>query len=219
MDKVESAEYYSHSRPEMMKYIPAGCGKILEVGCGEGLFGRQLKKSAGVEVWGVELIAESAQIANHYLDKVLAGDFESCLPSLPVGYFDCIVFNDVLEHFTYPDRVLTDCRHLLKEGGYIVSSIPNVRYIGNLKELLFKKDWQYRKEGGILDYTHFRFFTKKSIARLFAGAGYKIKIIEGLPVKMKWAFYLINTIFLFQLSDTKYAQFAVVAQLEGNDSR
>ncbi|MDQ1265498.1 MAG: hypothetical protein QG635_649, partial [Bacteroidota bacterium] len=162
----------------------------------------------------IEINKEVSEKAAGKLDKVLTGDFLDCLPQIPVGYFDCIVFNDVLEHFTYPDVVLAKCCNLLKSEGYVVSSIPNVRYIGNLKELLFEKDWRYKKEGGILDYTHFRFFTKKSIKRLFEEAGYEIMKIEGLKNNMKSLFYLINFFALFQLSDSRYSQFACVAKVK-----
>jgi 2-polyprenyl-3-methyl-5-hydroxy-6-metoxy-1,4-benzoquinol methylase len=198
----------------MLQYIPKGCSKVLEAGCGEGLFSHSLKLKSGAEVWGLELIAEEAEKAKSRLDKVLTGDFFECAGELPTNYFDCIVFNDVLEHFAYPDKALIECAKLLKSGGYIVSSIPNVRYIGNLKELLIKKDWQYKKEGGILDYTHLRFFTKKSIIHMFEEGGYELIKIEGLPTKMKWYFNIINALSLFQLSDAKYAQFAVVGKLK-----
>ncbi len=207
-----SPEYYSHSREEMLAYIPEGCTKYLEVGCGEGRFGSLLKMKAGAEVWGVELVEEEAVKAASKLDKVLSGDFNSCYPQLPERYFDCIVFNDVLEHFAYPDEVLGLCHRLLRDGGYIVASIPNVRFISNLKEMLVKKDWKYKKEGGILDYTHLRFFTKVSIRRMFEETGYEVLRLEGLKNNMKAVFHLINALSLFQLSDSRYSQFACVAR-------
>lgn len=215
MSKVETVEYYGHARNEMLQFIPAGCHTILEIGCGEGLFGNNLKQLTNAEIWGVEINAEAADKAKAKLDRVLKGDFNNCYIDLPGEYFDCIVFNDVLEHFTYPDIILKECKKLLRPEGAIVASIPNVRYIGNLKELIIKKDWKYKKEGGILDYTHFRFFTQKSILRMFKEAGYKIELIKGLPTKMYWVFYIINFLAVFQLSDTRYPQFAVVAKLNG----
>jgi hypothetical protein len=74
-----------------------------------------------------------------------------------------------------------------------------------------KKDWQY-KDDGILDITHFRFFTKKSIERMFTNAGYKIVSIEGInptgSIKVKLLGWLSFGLF----ADAKFMQFATVAR-------
>ena len=81
---------------------------------------------------------------------------------LPDNNFDVVIFNDVLEHFENPWAVLENVKTKLNASGVVVASIPNVAYITNLVELILKKDWRYKPEGGILDKTHLRFFTKKS---------------------------------------------------------
>jgi 2-polyprenyl-3-methyl-5-hydroxy-6-metoxy-1,4-benzoquinol methylase len=81
---------------------------------------------------------------------------------LPEEAFDCIVCNDVLEHLITPWQVLGKLAILLKPGGHFVASIPNVQYWGVLKDLVFEGDWRYADEG-VLDVTHLRFFTRRSI--------------------------------------------------------
>ena len=98
---------------------------------------------------------------------------------LPRAYFDAVVFNDSLEHFPYPEPPLALARELLAESGALVCSVPNVRYIDNLLHLLMDKDWQYR-ESGILDRTHLRFFTKRSLIRTLGEAGFEVRRIEGI---------------------------------------
>lgn len=204
--------YYSNTRGEMAGFIPIGCKRILDVGCSEGNFGKYLMDRNGAEVWGAELSDTAAAAASQKLHKVFQGDFQTILPQLPGAYFDCLVFNDVLEHFTNPEMIVKQCRTLLTPGGYIVSSIPNVRYIGNLVEVLIKKDWEY-KSGGILDQTHYRFFTKKSIIRMFTEAGFTVVTCTGINPAKSFKTWLLGALTLGHMSDVKFLEFATVAKM------
>lgn len=203
--------YYANPRKEMLDFIPKRTKTVLEVRCGEGSSGAQLK-ALGMEVWGVEIDQISAAIARRNIDRVLTGDACRLLNCLPTGYFDCIVFNDVLEHLVDPFSLLVSIRSLLTANGVVVSSIPNVRHFSNRKRLLIDKQWQY-EDWGILDRTHLRFFTQKSIRAMFSSLGYDIIRLEGISAFVpSWKFRALNILLLGNLSDTKYAQFACVAQ-------
>lgn len=205
-------DYYSCSREEMLKFIPTGISRVLEIGCAEGYFGQILKSRFAVEVWGVENMPKAVEEARGRLDKVLLGDIEKGEVDLPTNYFDCIIFNDVLEHFQYPWKQLRSLRKYLKDGGYVVSSIPNVRHFENMKNLLIKKKWEY-VDSGILDRTHLRFFTSKSIKEMFEISGYDVVSIDGINGgKFPWKFGLLNVVFLNLLNDMRYLQFACVAR-------
>ncbi|MBI5324477.1 MAG: class I SAM-dependent methyltransferase [Ignavibacteriae bacterium] len=208
---IKPESYYELGREEMLGFIPKGCNKILDIGCGAGHFGYHLKKRFDAEVWGIEVNPNQSEIASRLLDKVICGDVVQVIDSVPDNYFDCFIFNDSLEHLTYPNEILRIVKNKLVKNGYIIASIPNVRYIVNLKELLLDKDWRYRDEG-ILDNTHFRFFTKKSIIRLFTENKYEIESIKGINPTRKFIFDLINFFTLGFFSDTRYLQFAVVAR-------
>lgn len=204
--------YYSNVRHETAGFIPIGCKQILDVGCSEGNFGKYLMDRDGAEVWGAELSETAAVMAARKLHKVFQGDFQTILPQLPGAYFDCLVFNDVLEHFTNPETIVKQCRTLLTPGGYIVSSIPNVRFIGNLVEVLIKKDWEY-KSGGILDQTHYRFFTQKSIIRMFTEAGFTVVTSTGINPAKSFKTWLLGALTLGHMSDVKFLEFATVAKM------
>lgn len=204
--------YYKNQRNEMIDFIPSDSKRILDVGCSEGNFGECAKKYLNAEVWGIELSEPAARVAADKLDRVFSGDFFSVIGELPPNYFDCIVFNDVLEHFTDPDAVLYQCKNLLVPNGYIVSSIPNVRYIGNLVELIINKDWEY-KSGGILDNTHYRFFTQKSILKMYRKSGYTVLINTGINPTRSFKTRLLAILTLGHMSDCKYLEFATVVRL------
>lgn len=211
----KSVSYYSYERTEVLPFVPASCKRLLDVGCGAGEFGASIKRRLNCEVWGVEPLISAAEQASQKLDRVLNAAFTEEL-QLPENDFDVITFNDSLEHFPYPEPPLEYCRRLLTEDGIIVCLIPNVRYLENLKHLLIDADWKYEDEG-ILDYTHLRFFTKKSICRTFTSCGYEVANITGINPHYwsGWKIRLLQAVFGTRIEDMKWLQFVVVAKLSG----
>jgi 2-polyprenyl-3-methyl-5-hydroxy-6-metoxy-1,4-benzoquinol methylase len=212
---AETGYAYNYlERKEMLQFVPDSCLKILEVGCGDGSFAVQLLKREGTEIWGVEMHEESAKFAARRLHKVLIGEFEQFINrEIPESYFDCIIFNDVLEHFLYPDRLLLKIKKLLVPGGYIITSLPNFRNVGNLWEIIIDKDFRY-KPFGVLDYTHFRFFTMKSIRRMFDEADYEIIEMRGINRTKSIKVRAFNFLAFNFFSDIFYMQIATVAKLK-----
>ncbi len=207
---MKTATYHSASRSEMLGYVPASARRILEVGCGEGAFGARLKER-GAEVWGIELDSGAAAVAEGRLDRVFKGDVASVWRTLPDRQFDCLVFNDVLEHLPDPEAVLLDSKRLLTPGGLIVCSLPNVRHFRNLWNLLAHKQWRY-EDSGTLDRTHLRFFTQRSIVEMFDRLGFDLLRIDGINGFTSWKFQVIKRASLGLLSDVFDFQFACVAK-------
>jgi 2-polyprenyl-3-methyl-5-hydroxy-6-metoxy-1,4-benzoquinol methylase len=203
--------YYIQARPEVLPFIPKDAKRILDVGCGEGGFGFTLKQRLGAEVWGIEYVPAAAEAARQRLDRVLVGDVMQRLEQLPDRHFDCITFTDVLEHLVDPYQVLLAIKQKLSSRGVIVSSIPNVRFFRNLFNLVVKGDWRY-EDAGILDKTHLRFFTKKSIKSMFESLGYRVIQIKGINATPSWKVTLFNLVTLGTFSDTRYLQFCCVAE-------
>ncbi|MGB8427382.1 MAG: glycosyltransferase [Desulfobacterales bacterium] len=172
-----TARYYDFIRPEIQTMVDHNAKTILDVGCAAGKMAAALKYKLGAEVWGVELVDEIAKQASEELDNVIIGDIAAALPKIPEAYFDTIIFADVLEHLADPYSVLDKVQSKLKSGGQVVASIPNVQHWSVLKDLLEGR-WEY-KSAGILDKTHLRFFTRKSVIELFQNAGYKILDVKA----------------------------------------
>ena len=217
--ETKPADYFQCPRPEMLPFVPAHCRRILDVGCADGSFGASLKEIRGVEVWGVEPTKSAAAIAVAKLDRVIEGEFNPEL-DLPPGSFDCIVFNDVLEHMLVPEMALRYARGLLTPQGVIVASIPNIRNFPIVWELVFHARWEYR-DCGLLDRTHLRFFTKSSIIQMFEHEGFALESVCGIEAyhgvpnvsRGLWNVYkLVNVLFLGKFEDMRFERFAVVAQ-------
>ncbi len=168
--------YYGNVRNDLIPIIPEDARCILEVGCGAGKTGQELKKRNGAFVAGIELNSNAANEAKSVLDDVLNGDIEKIDIPYSDGSFDCVLFADVLEHLVDPLSALIKVRRLLKKHGTLVASIPNVQFHGVIHQLI-EGNWTYEKEG-ILDETHLRFFTLKEIEKLFFRAGYSIQGIR-----------------------------------------
>lgn len=203
--------YYSNYRPEMQQLFPETAKTFLDVGCGNGTMAAEIKVKHNVEAWGVEYMDVEAEKAKDILDNVFSGAIEENLKNLPDNYFDVIYFNDVLEHLTDPYNVLNKIKAKLSTNGVIISSIPNIRYHGAMRSYLFRKDWKY-EDYGVMDFTHYRFFTSKSIQRMYEEAGYKIVSHKGINKSKSLKPYLLNLLFFGSASDIFYSQYATVAR-------
>ena len=172
--------YYQYTRPEVQEMVNPEAKTILDVGCASGMMAAELKHKLAAEVWGIELMPEVAVEAGKILDKVITGKIEDSYEQLPEAYFDTIIFADVLEHLADPASVLTMMKTKLKPSGELIASIPNVRHWSVLKGLLEGR-WDY-EDAGILDRTHLRFFTRKSVLDMFPEAGYKLKDMRATEI-------------------------------------
>ena len=209
----KSDGYYETERSEMLPFIPQDALSVLDVGCSSGGFGKLIKDMLpGAEVWGIEPSEDFAAIAKTKLDNAICSTFELGMPELAGKTFDCIIFNDVLEHLVNPEQALLDSKEYLGETGLVVASIPNILFFYQILEILVEQDWKYRDEG-ILDNTHLRFFTKKSIIRMFEACGYEIVKIRGINASFGLKYKTMNLLTLGFLRDWKYVQFAVEARV------
>ena len=208
--------YYKGDRQDMLRYVPPFSKRILEVGCGEGAFA-QLLLNENREIWGVELNEVAAKKASEVLYKVYVDAIENVINDLPDKYFDLIIFNDVLEHLIDPHEVLAKIRQKLIIKGKIIASIPNLRFAKVMFNLIVKKDFTYT-EMGILDSTHLRFFTVKTMRDLFRESGYQIDLVEGINQSRSFlakAFVLlISLLTLRSNNDALFPQYVIIATTE-----
>jgi GT2 family glycosyltransferase/SAM-dependent methyltransferase len=176
---MKAERYYEYERSEILEAVPFGAERILDVGCGSGWLGEQLKRRQGALVCGVEIVPEAAERAAQRLDRVWNASVEEVLSEIPENSFDCIITADVLEHLGNPWAVLTSLRQKLAPGGTVVASVPNVGHWDVVQDLL-EGTWHYTSEG-LLDRTHLRFFTRRSVQELFWTAGLTIREFSAIP--------------------------------------
>lgn len=147
--------------------------RVLEIGCACGATLMAIgARNPSAKLYGVELNEKAAAIAQTYA-SILAMDVEHVDENDIRERFDYILMPDVIEHLLDPWTALSNMRKLLVPGGCVIASIPNVAHISNLYNLL-RGMWEY-KAAGLLDRTHFRFFTQREISLMFQRAGFVIE--------------------------------------------
>lgn len=147
--------------------------RVLDVGCSTGYFAQALA-GRGNEVLGVEYDDASADSARSRGLEVLTGDLETLDLESHFGTasFDVVVYADVLEHLRDPLPVLRRTHALLRPGGFVVVSLPNIAH-GDVRLALLDGRFDYT-ETGILDNTHTRFFTRTTLTRFVRDAGFAV---------------------------------------------
>jgi 2-polyprenyl-3-methyl-5-hydroxy-6-metoxy-1,4-benzoquinol methylase len=171
-------DYFNLQRPEILDLVPRDATRILECGAGFGGLGRQLQARGPVSIVGVEIHPESPRHVDGVYDAFHVADLETFEPPVAPGSLDCIIYPDVLEHLRDPWAVLRRHARLLKPDGCIVMSIPNVRNLSLLFNLVVRGRWEY-EASGLLDRTHLRFFTRHEVVEgLLRANGFEVEVMR-----------------------------------------
>ena len=180
------ASYYQGANQRIVELVPTGGGlRILEVGCGSGLTGAALLASGkAAEHVGVELSASAAAEARTRLTNVVVGNVETMDLSVLGADYDVLILSEVLEHLMDPWTALSRLVGLLKSGGLLICSSPNVANRQLLGQLLQGR-FEY-EEVGVMDRTHLRWFTPATYAALARQAGIHVDQVGPLtPLRPK----------------------------------
>lgn len=177
----EPPPYHSHVRRDVFDHIPCG-GTALDIGGGDGATAATLKAEGRVARIGVvDMVPPANPCA---IDFAYQGNIED--PALldqinsDQGPFDTIMCLDILEHFVDPWAVMERLTAMLKPGGVIVASIPNVRHYSVVLPLLLRGRWDYA-DAEVLDRTHLRFFVRRTAIELMMSTGLTLDRIAKIP--------------------------------------
>ncbi|MDK2126394.1 glycosyltransferase [Parachitinimonas caeni] len=191
---TDIGHYHDTARVELIALLQEEPTLVVEIGCGTGATGAEIKRRyPQAVVYGIEANRQAAELAASRIDRVLCGrfeDFDLAREGLSEGTVDLVIVADVLEHMYNPWRVLVELRRYLKPGGKVLASIPNTRNL-TIIDSLSKGNWRYEAEG-LLDVTHIRFFTKAEVERFFAETGYRITEMRHRPDGRLYNFYQQN---------------------------
>ena len=169
----------SHS--VILRWLGEGRGrKLLDVGAADGLLSRRLTE-LGWRVTAIEGDPALAQAGARYCERMITLNLDREIP-VGEGPFDVIVYGDVLEHLVDPLRVLVELDRCLAPGGFVIISVPNIAHLWiRLLLLLGRFDYLDR---GILDHSHLRFFTERSLRAMLADAGLLIERFTATPAPL-----------------------------------
>ena len=156
--------------------------RVFEGGVSTGYFAKVLV-DAGRIVDGAELDPVAASEASSVCDRVIVGDLSNLEPSELAPQYRAFVFGDTLEHLPDPVSVLRALRGRLAPDGLLVVSVPNVANWAIRLSLLAGR-FRYT-DRGILDRTHLRFYTKRTLVEMLGEAGFRVVDLKAaVPVPL-----------------------------------
>lgn len=183
---VDRGEFYTlkasstSSHMQIVDAIRPG-SRVVDLGCSQGLLALPLLEK-GVRVIGVDAGAGDGVAAA--LEAYYQRDLEQPL-DIPVGReFDYVVVADVIEHLRNRAALLRGARRLLKSGGRLIVSTPNIAlWFYRLSLLAGRFEYGPR---GVLDHTHVHLYTRDSFRRELEAAGFHVleERLTALPFEV-----------------------------------
>lgn len=155
----------------VLSRIPGNTKRLLDIGCGSGWLGREIKQKNDCYVVGITISEEEAALASQRLDRVIRCDLNNFDPS-ELGKFDCIVCSHILEHLYQPQDFLRRLRNNLIPEGVLIVALPNI--------LIWKLRWEFLRgrfrytDSWLMDKGHLRFFDWQTAHAFLEENGYKI---------------------------------------------
>jgi 2-polyprenyl-3-methyl-5-hydroxy-6-metoxy-1,4-benzoquinol methylase len=177
--------------PFRKEYVLAAIGKgrkVLDVGCLGGRLSRLILE-ANNEVWGVELNEAAAREAERRGVRVKVANVEEGLP-FEAATFDAVHAGEIIEHLYDTKFFLEEANRVLRPGGVLVFTTPNLNSLDNRLRVLAGG---YLGLAGAYPEDHFgghiRVFNLGKIHELCRQTGFRVEGVRGVPAlepKGKW---------------------------------
>ncbi|HNB00139.1 MAG TPA: methyltransferase domain-containing protein, partial [Marmoricola sp.] len=169
--QVKEQDGSSHNQIlEILGAMPPG--KVLDVGCADGSFSAQVR-ALGHHVTGIDIRQHPGTSTN--LDEFYNADLDEGLPGIGPEY-DVIIAADVIEHVRDPQHLLNQLAQRLNPSGRMIISTPNFGH-WYVRARVLSGTFDYDRRG-ILDETHLRFFTRRSLERILNGSSLEIEQMQ-----------------------------------------
>jgi glycosyltransferase involved in cell wall biosynthesis len=168
---------YRSSHTMVLNAVSPGT-RVLDIGCGPGLFAEELVKK-GCVVTGVD---QFPPVRADAFKQFFVWEEADTFPNLDLNAYDSVLLTDFIEHLKQPARFLDWLRHTARSGErrptFVVTSGNVAFFIVRMQMLL--GNFNYGKRG-ILDLTHRRLYTFASLRKLFEQCGFRVERLAGIP--------------------------------------
>lgn len=185
--RVDPFQRYWHKRrfKEVSRLIEPNGGKILDIGCADGMFSKVIfDKARADELIGIDVLKSSIDWANHHWRdnkkmKFMVGDAHRL--KFKDNTFDAVFALEVLEHVFHPEEVLRDVKRVLKKGGYAIFLVPS-------DSLLFRTIWflwlKFYPRGWVWRDTHIQTYRNNYLPKLCKKAGFYLEENKKFVLRM-----------------------------------
>lgn len=189
--------YWLYKRCKQINKRVKSPGRILDIGCATGLFLNEMKQT-GWEAFGIEISKYAANYAKERFNiPIYIGDLNQA--GYQSAFFDVVTMWDVLEHVSDPINVLSEIARIIKPGGLLLLSLPN---LASWERRLFGKYW-----AGWDIPRHFHLFPGQTLNRYLSGQGFQMQeVISNRVHHMS----LVNNV-EFWLTDCEKPDFVIKA--------
>ena len=163
---------------------------VLDVGCGDGSAAAVAARVLdGHRIVGVDWSQDALRRAARRLPQVVRGELSGGGLPFASGSADAVLFSEVVEHLVDPDGALDELRRVLRPGGHLMLSTPNLAAWYNRALLLggvqpvFSEVSLRRVHGrpGSQVVGHLRLFTARALREFVTASGFEVVRLEGAP--------------------------------------
>ncbi len=191
----------------IIKNIEKKNAKFLDIGCGVGFFMSELEKSGSkLNLYGVDYSKYNLKKA-----KKLPYTFKRCNieEGVPFNdkFFDIVYAAEIVEHLVNPDFFLEECNRLLKPGGHVIVTTPNlcawynrILVLLGIQPLFYESSTINPRNGagplrflkqGRIPVGHIRIYTVRAMIDLLESQGFEVVKVRGahfaaLPKAVRW---------------------------------
>ncbi|QCX76386.1 putative S-adenosylmethionine-dependent methyltransferase [Streptomyces sp. YIM 121038] len=167
-----------------------GARVVLDVGCGDGSAARVAAPLlAGHRVIGVDWSQDALRRASGHLPYVVRGELTDGGLPFASGTVDAVLFSEVVEHLVDPDSALDELRRVLRPGGHLMLSTPNLAAWYNRGLLLAGVQPVFSEVSlraihgrpGREVVGHLRLYTARALREFVAASGFDVVRLAGAP--------------------------------------
>lgn len=202
----KNAEALAPREIKAISLIKKGNGRLIDIGCGEGRFLMKVIKKYEGNCYGVDYSKKAIEICNRKGLRVKSCDIEKRIP-FKNGFFDIAYCGEVIEHLYNPDKFLDEVNRILKKGGILIITTPNLCSFYNRIIMLFGIQPVFIETSTVSSFVggsllnkirkndhpvgHVRIFTCRAIKDILEMHGFEVKLIGGaefehFPKKFKF---------------------------------